>query len=81
MTPPAPDNAEVWIGFGLFVASELIGMSKARENSVLQMLLHMAQELFPYEVRRREAATRANRPRPRRSIGPFIRRRNDENRH
>ena len=82
MNFPSPENTEVWIGFGLFVASELIGMSKARDNSLLQLLLHMAEELFPYEVRRREPATRANRPRPRprRSNGQFTSRRNDENR-
>lgn len=67
MTLPAPpDNADVWIGFGLFVLSEAIGLSKAKPNSVLQLVLHMAQELFPYEVKRREIATRANRPRRRR---------------
>jgi hypothetical protein len=60
------DNAEVLIAFGLFVLSELIGMSKAKENSVLQMLLHMGRELFPYEIQRREPATRQNRPQRRR---------------
>lgn len=80
MNFPTPENAEVWIGFGLFVVSELIGMSKARDNSVVQLVLHMAQELFPYELKRREPATRANRPRPRRSNGQFTSRRNDENR-
>jgi hypothetical protein len=58
-----PENLDVWIGFGLFVLSELIGMSKAKDNSLLQLVLHMASELFPYEVRRREAPTRSNRPR------------------
>ena len=64
--PTPPENVEVLIGFGLFVLSELIGMSRAKDNSVLQMVLHMASELFPYEVKRREPATRANRPRGRR---------------
>ena len=64
--PTPPDNLDVWIGFGLFVLSEAIGMSKAKDNSVLQLVLHMASELFPYEVRRREPATRSNRPRRRR---------------
>lgn len=76
MTVPTPDNTEAWIGLGLFVASELIGMSKARDNSVLQLVLHMAQELFPYEVKRRPA-TRANRPPLRRLV---IRRDRDANR-
>lgn len=62
MSPPV-DNAELLIGFGLFVASEAIGMSKLRDNSVLQLLMHMAGELFPYEVRRREPPSRTNRPR------------------
>lgn len=60
------DNTEALIGFGLFALSELIGLSKVRDNSVLQLALHMAQELFPYEVKRRQP-TRANRPRVRRS--------------
>ena len=62
MTPPA-DHADLLIGFGLFVASELIGMSKLRENSLLQLGLHMARELFPYELHRRQPPTRDNRPR------------------
>ena len=62
----AVENHEALIGFGLFVASELIGMSKAKDNSVLQLVLHMAQELFPYELQRREPASRHNRPRRRR---------------
>lgn len=71
MTTP-PDNLEVWIGFGLFALSEAIGMSSSKNNSVLQVILHMGAELFPYEVRRREPATRANRPRRRRdSQGRF----------
>ena len=56
-------ETEVLIGLALFVASELIGMSKLKENSVLQLLLHMARELFPYEVKKREQPKRSNRPR------------------
>lgn len=56
-------ETDVLIGLALFVASELIGMSKLKENSVLQMLMHMARELFPYEVRKREQPKRSNRPR------------------
>jgi len=37
-----------YIGFGLFVASEVIGMSKLRSNSVLQLLLAAAMRAFPY---------------------------------
>ena len=65
--PISTENAEVWIGFSLFVLSEAIGMSKAKDNSILQLVLHMASELFPYEVKRREPASRSNRPRVRRS--------------
>lgn len=64
--PINTDNLELWIGYGLFIFSEAVGMSKAKENSVLQLLLHMASELFPYEVQRRERATRENRPRRKR---------------
>jgi hypothetical protein len=36
------------IGLGLFVASEIIGMSKLKSNSVLQLLLMAARQAFPY---------------------------------
>jgi hypothetical protein len=65
MTPP--DSIEAWIGFTLFFLSELIAYSKLKDNSVLQLLLHMGSELFPYEVKRREPATRSNRPRRKRA--------------
>jgi hypothetical protein len=66
-------NTELLIGLALFVLSELIGMSKLRDNSVLQLLLHMATELFPFEVKRKEPATRANRPRTKRDAsGRFV---------
>lgn len=68
MTIPLPtENTEAWIGWGLFFMSEAIGMSKLKDNAVLQLVLHMASELFPYEVKRRDPATRANRPRVRRA--------------
>lgn len=37
------------IGLGLFVVSELIGMSKLKANSVLQLLLAAAMRAYPYE--------------------------------
>jgi hypothetical protein len=37
-----------YIGLGLFVVSEIIGMSKLRSNSVLQLLLMAARQAFPY---------------------------------
>lgn len=67
------ENNEVIIGFALFLLSEVIGMSKLKDNSVLQLIVHMGMELFPYEVKRREPAGRRNRPRRRRdSDGRFI---------
>jgi hypothetical protein len=73
--PVTPENATQfleWLGWGLFIASEGVGMSPLRENYVLELVLHMAQELFPYELKRREPPTRANRPRRRRdSRGRF----------
>jgi hypothetical protein len=43
------DNLDTYIGFGLFILSELIGMSKAKDNSVLQLLLNAATKLFPFK--------------------------------
>lgn len=60
MSPP--DHTAELIGLGLFVLSELIGMSRMRDNSVLELILHMGQELFPYELRRKQPPTRASRP-------------------
>lgn len=65
MTPP-PEHTDALIGFGLLAVSELIGMSKLRSNGILQLVLHMGQELFPYELQRKETATRSNRPKVRR---------------
>jgi hypothetical protein len=48
-----------YIGFALFVVSELIGMSKLRSNSLLQLLLAAALRAFPYA------------PKPRASAGPL----------
>jgi hypothetical protein len=74
MTPVLTDHTEAWIGFALFVASELLAMSKARDNSVLQLLLHMGRELFPYEVKRKQTPNRSNRPRQQRAAnGQFTR--------
>lgn len=56
------DNPELLIGLALFVASELIGMSRLRDNSVLQLLLHMARELFPYKLERKQPPSKQNRP-------------------
>jgi hypothetical protein len=40
-------------GLALFVASEVVGMSKLRSNSVLQLVLAAAMRAFPYERKRR----------------------------
>lgn len=37
-----------YAGLALFVASELIGMSRLRSNSVLQLALSAALRAFPY---------------------------------
>jgi hypothetical protein len=41
------------IGLSLFVASEVIGMSKLKSNSVLQLVLTAAMRAFPYRSNRR----------------------------
>jgi hypothetical protein len=46
-------DTEVLIGLALFVASELIGMSRLKSNSVLQLVLGTALRAFPYELKRR----------------------------
>lgn len=72
MTVPV-DNADALIGFALLAISEIIGMSRLRSNSILQLVLHMLMELFPYELQRREPATRKNRPRLKRdSRGRYL---------
>jgi hypothetical protein len=48
-----------YIGLALFVISEIVGMSKLRSNSVLQLLLAAALRAFPYS------------PRPRSNGGPL----------
>ncbi len=47
-------DTEILIGLGLFVASELIGLSRLKSNSVLQLVLVAAMRAFPYELKRRE---------------------------
>lgn len=37
-----------YIGLALFVASELVGMSKLRSNSILQLVIAAARRAFPY---------------------------------
>lgn len=56
------NHSELLIGLGLFALSELIGISKLKDNSLLLLLLHMGQELFPYEMKRKQPITRKTRP-------------------
>ena len=42
-----------YIGLALFATSELIGMSRLRANSTVQLLLGIAVRAFPYELHRR----------------------------
>lgn len=42
-----------YLGLALFVASEIIGMSKLRSNSLLQLVLTTARRAFPYDTGRR----------------------------
>lgn len=37
-----------YLGLALFVVSELIGMSKLKSNSLLQLILAAAMRSFPY---------------------------------
>lgn len=53
------------IGFGLLIISEILGMSRFKDHSILQLILHLAQERFPYELKRKQA-TADNRPQLRR---------------
>jgi hypothetical protein len=46
-------NHVEYVGLALFVASELIGISKLRSNSLLQLLLSAAVRAFPYEPKRK----------------------------
>jgi hypothetical protein len=48
---PTPDKTELWVAVALFVASEVIGMSKAKDNSILQLLLRTTRTFFPLEVK------------------------------
>jgi hypothetical protein len=48
-----------FLGLALFVASELIGMSKLRSNSLLQLILSAAIRAFPYS------------PKPKAPAGPL----------
>lgn len=40
-----------YLGLALFVASELVGMSRLRSNSLLQLFLAAGRRAFPFERR------------------------------
>lgn len=40
-----------YIGLALFVASEVVGMSKLKSNSLLQLLLTAAVRAYPYKAK------------------------------
>lgn len=40
-----------YIGLALFVASEIVGMSKFKSNSLLQLLLAAAVRAYPYKAK------------------------------
>jgi hypothetical protein len=42
-----------FVGLALFVASELLGMSKFKSNSLVQLIITAAIRAFPYEPKRR----------------------------
>jgi hypothetical protein len=42
-----------WIGLALFVASEIVGMSQLKSNSLLQLLLTTLTNAYPYQPKRR----------------------------
>lgn len=45
-----------YIGLALFVLSEIVGMSKLKSNSLLQLLLSAAIRAFPYAPKQRSSA-------------------------
>lgn len=71
MITPPDSNAAALIGFGLLVASELIGMSPLKDNSLIQVVLRIGSIAFPYELKRkaktpkrgRDAGAEPSRPR------------------
>lgn len=47
----SPDKVELWVATGLFIFSELVGMSKAKDNSLTQVALRALTTMFPLEIR------------------------------
>lgn len=53
-----PDRTELWVAIALFAASEIVGISKAKDNSVLQALLRAARTMFPLELKQNKTKAR-----------------------
>jgi hypothetical protein len=45
------DRAELWVAVGLFIFSELVGMSKAKDNSLTQVALRALTNMFSLEIK------------------------------
>ena len=45
------DRTELWVAVGLFIFSELVGMSKAKDNSLTQVALRALTNMFPLEIK------------------------------
>lgn len=47
----SPDKAEMWTAIALFILSEVVGMSKLRENSLVQLAFTFLRNLFPAQLK------------------------------
>lgn len=48
---PDTSKTDLWIAVGLFIFSELVGMSKAKDNSLTQVALRALTTMFPLEIK------------------------------
>jgi len=69
----SPDKTDLWIAVGLFIFSELVGMSKAKDNSITQVVLRTLTTMFPLEIKQR-TTKRLKRD----EHGRFVSRRHDQ---
>lgn len=58
--PSSPIDPQIglYVGWAVFAFSELVGISKLQENSIIQVVLHIANAAFPFEVKRRRRKDR-----------------------
>lgn len=47
----SPDKTEMWVAIVLFILSEFVGMSKLKENSLVQLAFAVLYKLFPAQVK------------------------------